>query len=212
MGIPEHKYCTECGAAVMIPLIEKPDGSYDVLFEMRSRKLTRQPGEICFPGGRIEPGETAIECAVRETCEELLIKRDNISIFRELKRLTRENGTGIYPFAAVLNGYDGTWSADEVDHVFTLPLDWIASQEPKEYTLEVITRPGDDFPFDRIPGGRDYPWRIGKSKVYFYDYDEDGVALWGLTAEILKRFCEEAQAAEVRKSSTLHSGQTTMRR
>ena len=42
-------------SAVVIPLIEKDKG-YEVLFEVRSDKLKRQPGEICFPGGRGKTG------------------------------------------------------------------------------------------------------------------------------------------------------------
>lgn len=38
-------------SAVLIPLIKKNDG-YHILFEVRSNKLSQQPGEICFPGGR----------------------------------------------------------------------------------------------------------------------------------------------------------------
>lgn len=39
-------------SAVLIPLIQKDDG-YHILFEVRSKKLRRQPGEVCFPGGRV---------------------------------------------------------------------------------------------------------------------------------------------------------------
>lgn len=45
-------------SAVMIPLIKKNDG-YHILFEVRSNKLSQQPGEICFPGGRREHDETS---------------------------------------------------------------------------------------------------------------------------------------------------------
>ena len=57
-------------SAVCIPLIEN-GGSYDVLFEVRSSKVENEPGDICFPGGMIEQGETYRETAVREMCEEL---------------------------------------------------------------------------------------------------------------------------------------------
>ncbi len=59
-------------SAVMIPLIKENDG-YHILFEVRSNKLSQQPGEICFPGGRREQDETSMETSIRETCEELLI-------------------------------------------------------------------------------------------------------------------------------------------
>ena len=54
--------------SVMVPLIRKEDGIY-VLFEQRASRLKRQPGEICFPGGGRDPGETPLENAVREQLE-----------------------------------------------------------------------------------------------------------------------------------------------
>ena len=59
--------------AVCIPLMPGPDG-YEVLFEVRSANVKSQPGDVCFPGGRMEPGETPDETAVRETMEELLVE------------------------------------------------------------------------------------------------------------------------------------------
>ena len=52
--------------AVLCPLVERPDGLH-LLFEVRSAALHRQPGEVCFPGGRMEAGETPEQCALRET-------------------------------------------------------------------------------------------------------------------------------------------------
>ena len=66
-------------AAVLIPILIR-DGKYHVLYEVRSAKLKTQPGEVCFPGGRIEQGETPGEAAIREACEELCITRDQMEI------------------------------------------------------------------------------------------------------------------------------------
>ena len=54
--------------AVMVPLLKQKDGIH-VLFEKRSSRLNRQPGEICFPGGARDGDETPLENAVRETSE-----------------------------------------------------------------------------------------------------------------------------------------------
>ena len=56
--------------AVLVPLVERPEGLC-LLYEVRADTLGRQPGEVCFPGGRLEPGEDAVSCALRETWEEL---------------------------------------------------------------------------------------------------------------------------------------------
>ena len=62
----------ERSMAVLLPLAEGPEG-WQVLFEVRAAGIS-QPGEVCFPGGRIEPGETPEEAALRECREELDIR------------------------------------------------------------------------------------------------------------------------------------------
>ena len=44
--------------------------------------------------------------------------------------------------------------------------------------------PPEDFPFDKIPGGRNYPWRRGHSTVYYYYYKD--YVIWGLTAYMMQ--------------------------
>src|SRR3954466_3984821 len=69
--------------AILLPLLQKEDGVH-VLFEVRSLELRRQPGEICFPGGRIDTEDLdEKDAAIRETIEELGINKEHI--------------TGVYP-------------------------------------------------------------------------------------------------------------------
>ena len=72
--------------AILVPLVETDSGDA-LLLEVRSQ-FVRQPGEVCFPGGRAEAGETAAEAAVRETCEELGIEPGAIELLSELPPLT----------------------------------------------------------------------------------------------------------------------------
>ena len=50
--------------SVLVPFVEM-DGEIHILYEIRSQVIPTQPGEVCFPGGAIEPGETAREAAIR---------------------------------------------------------------------------------------------------------------------------------------------------
>ena len=64
--------------AVLVPLIEK-DGEAALLLEVRSKDI-RQPGDVCFPGGRVEEGESFQETALRETEEEIGISALDIEV------------------------------------------------------------------------------------------------------------------------------------
>ena len=136
----------------------------------------------------MEKGEMRKEAAVRETMEELGVYKSQIDLVAPLDILITPANLGVYPFLAELKGYKGTFSGDEVDHVFTVPLKWFLEHEPECYDTDVQTIPGKDFPFDLIPGGEDYHWRRGRYKVMFYRYGEN--VIWGMTAKILHSFVE----------------------
>jgi peroxisomal coenzyme A diphosphatase NUDT7 len=173
--------------SVLIPIVHYL-GQQCVLFQVRSESLLKQPNEICFPGGKIESGETPTQAALRETCEELLIKEINIEILGEIDTLVTPFNTIVYPFAAYLHDYQNTFSKFEVQEVFYIPLDFLKSHKPKFSYLDVNIKPHEDFPFEKVQYGRDYPWAKGTYPVYFYEYE--GKIIWGITARILKNFIE----------------------
>ena len=90
--------------AVLVPVAETAEGRC-LLFEKRSAHLRRQPGEICFPGGKLEPGETAASCAVRETVEELRVTRSQIDILGPGDVFVSPFNIIIYPFIGELRDY-----------------------------------------------------------------------------------------------------------
>ena len=71
--------------AVLLPLIyDVKTDKYQILYQVRSEHIS-QPGEVSFPGGRVEDGETFQEAAIRETCEELNLIPDQIDIWGEIE-------------------------------------------------------------------------------------------------------------------------------
>lgn len=175
-------------AAVLIALTtDAPDvQELSVLFEVRAKNLKVQPGEICLPGGGIENTETPEQTAVRETCEELLTEISCVDIIGKLPKMVTPRGGDLYPVIGVLSDYKGTYSRDEVDHVFTVPLSFFLENEPSCYEVGMETRPGEDFPYELIPGGREYPWAKRTRKIYFYQYGD--ITIWGVTAGVMRAF------------------------
>lgn len=175
--------------AVMIPLIQKDDGIH-VLFEVRSLQLRRQPGEICFPGGRIDPQDVDEKCAaIRETIEELGISSENLSEVFPLDFMISPFGMMIYPFVAIIDKPEKIQpNPAEVGEVFTVPLTYFIENAPDIYHLNFKVEPEEKFPFDLIVGGENYNWRTRAIDEYFYLYEEK--AIWGLTAKILSHFID----------------------
>jgi 8-oxo-dGTP pyrophosphatase MutT (NUDIX family) len=176
--------------AVLLPLVEI-DGSIYVLFEIRAKGLNRQPGEICFPGGKIEKDESPLDAAIRETCEELKVRPDKIDVFGPLDCVITPFNVMIYPCAGRLKDIkfkDISFNRGEVSEIFVVPLDYLMNFKPLAHFVDVKMFPHEDFPFHLIENGENYQWRKGRYPVFFYKYEN--FVIWGLTARILKNFLD----------------------
>lgn len=171
-------------SSVLVPIIESKNG-LSLLYEIRSESLKKQPNEICFPGGKIEKGESKKNAAIRETTEELLISYEDIQFIGASDILVTPFNTIIYPFIGVLKDYKGTFNS-EVKNVFTVPLSFLMSYEPTYFYLDVNMQPENDFPYHLIQKGENYKWGKGKYPVYFYIYEDK--VIWGITARITYDF------------------------
>ena len=59
-----------------------------------------------------------------------------------------------------------------MDHLFTVPLNYYLNTEPKGYDLEMQTKYSEEFPYNLIPGGKNYNFRKSERKIYFYQYND----------------------------------------
>lgn len=173
--------------AVLLPLIEI-ENEIHILFEVRSMNLRSQPGDICFPGGKVDKtDENTLKTAIRETSEELMIPEYNIYDVLPLDYLVSDFGRMIYPYVGRLKEIEKiTPNKDEVDEIFTVPLSYFLNTKPKRYKVNFEVMPEDKFPYDLIIGGENYDWRTRQMDELFYEYNEK--VIWGLTAKILTHF------------------------
>ncbi|QGU95725.1 NUDIX domain-containing protein [Clostridium bovifaecis] len=174
-------------SAVMILLLEENNELY-VLFEKRALNLRKQPGDISFPGGAIEEGESPREAAIRETEEELNINREDIEVIGEMDYFISPYNSVMFPFVGKLKTKDINPSEDEVDHVFKVPLKFFLENEPIVHEVELRSHLGENFPFHFIHGGKDYKFMTRKYNQYFYVFGD--YVIWGFTAQVVKRFIE----------------------
>lgn len=175
-------------ASVML-LLSENDSSPEVIFEVRSMKLSHQPGDICLPGGKIEKGESPKKAAIRETMEELNLKRHNIDFIGNMDYVVTPFNFMMFPFVSKLNGdYSIIPNRSEVDHIFKVPLEFFIDVKPKVYELPLVQKLDENFPYHLINNGKNYRFRKGKVLDYFYKYGN--YVIWGFTALIMKRFSD----------------------
>lgn len=169
--------------AVLVPLVERPEGLC-ILYEVRAEGI-RQPREVCFPGGRAEKGESVVECALRETEEELGIPREAIEVIAKLDYLPLRSDFTMYPILAQVDSEAVdklVRNKAEVAETFLVPVQWLRTHPPTLYRYPLRPMIGEDFPFETVQIARDYPWGDGRMEVPVYE----GLPypLWGLTARI----------------------------
>ncbi len=174
--------------AVLVPLIEK-DGEAALLLEVRSKDI-RQPGDVCFPGGRVEEGESFQETALRETEEEIGVSASDIEVYGPFDAMLEVNRIRMHTTVGRLpEDWEDKISTDsEVAEIFTVPLRFFKENEPDYYRGRII-QDTEGFPYEKHGIDPNYKWRDAWQDLYFWHWE--GHTIWGLTAAIIKWFCDE---------------------
>jgi 8-oxo-dGTP pyrophosphatase MutT (NUDIX family) len=151
-------------AAVLIPLIERTDG-VSVLLTRRSDALRRHSGQIAFPGGGIDPGETAWQAALREADEEVGLPPGMVELAGLSTPFKSLTGFHVTPVVGWVDpGFEPRPNAAEVAEVFETPFDFLMDAANHEKVL-------------REPPGGAARW------VYSIRHRER--VIWGLTAALV---------------------------
>ena len=151
-------------AAVLVPVVARADGA-TLLLTQRAAGLRRHAAQVAFPGGRLDPGETALEAALREAEEEIGLAGRFVRPLGFLDAYLTGTGYRIVPVVAEVEPDAAlTLNPDEVDEVFETPLAFLA--DPANLRRE----------------GREWNgiWRS------YYAFAYEGRHIWGATAGIIK--------------------------
>jgi len=150
-------------AAVLIPVVAAAEPV--LLFTRRREDLARHPGQVSFPGGRIEPGDVSpLAAALRETAEEIGIAPEEVTVAGYLARYRTGTGFDIHPVVGVVNpGFTLRPDPAEVASVFEAPLSFFAD------------------PANRTRASREWNGHVRS----FYTFTYEGHEIWGATAAII---------------------------
>ncbi|KAM6176492.1 peroxisomal coenzyme A diphosphatase NUDT7 [Erethizon dorsatum] len=130
--------------SVLVPLVAR-EGKLHLLFTVRSEKLRRAPGEVCFPGGKREPTDMDdVATALREAQEEVGLHPQQVEVVCHLVPCLFEEKKLITPVVGFIDhNFQAQPSPDEVKDVFLVPLDYFLY--PRVYYSYHFTRSGHSF-------------------------------------------------------------------
>ncbi len=123
------------GCAAVLILFWEDKGVAHTLLTVRSQHLSSFAGQVCFPGGRLDPGEKFAQAALRETEEEVGIDRGDIDLVGRLDDAWSGGGYLMEPWVGYLARPPQTQANDEVARILTLPIDddLVVDQETREH-------------------------------------------------------------------------------
>ena len=160
-------------AAVLVPLVMREDG-LTVLLTRRTDDMPSHPGQVAFPGGKIDAGDDGpVGAAIRETQEETGLDRRFIETCGFLDIYQTRTGFRICPVVALVRtGFSLEPEAGEVAEIFEVPLGFLMD------------------PGNHQRHGREWE---GK-KRWFYAMPYDRHYIWGATAGMIRNFYDRVYA------------------
>ncbi len=151
-------------------LLYPKEGEFCVLLNKRSQEVEHHKGEISFPGGATDPEDRdPLDTALRETEEEMGIRREDIKVLGEMDEVATRSSFRVRVFAGTIgHSYEFRPSADEIAEIVEFPV--AALRDPTSIRVETH-------------------WQDGSpSNVYSYAHDKHVV--FGATARILQQFLQ----------------------
>ena len=156
-------------AAVLFPLIEK-NKKVNVILTTRSKDVASHPGQVCFPGGKLDKKDkNIVDCAKREAFEEVGIKNNQIKILGQIDQCITGTNYKVTPIIALINSnYIPLIQESEVADLFEVPFEFFLDKNN-------LKRKNAEY----------------KGKHYsYYQYNWKNKKIWGSTARMIVNFCE----------------------
>lgn len=147
-----------------------------LIYTVRSAKLSTHSGEVSFPGGKVEEGDSSLQhTAVREAQEEINLNPNDVNFLGRMNYLISKHKIEVNPIVASIDSPQRFIKNSEIDHIFTVPIDYLLQKS--NILEEVIERQG-------------LKWVVPT-----WHYDEQKI--WGLTAMITINFLNHCFDADI---------------
>lgn len=155
-------------AAVLVPLVNRPQG-LQVLLTQRSADLPDHPGQISFPGGRVEPGDASVAAAaLRESAEEIGLPQARVTVLGCLSDYETVTGYRVTPVVGwVEPPFAITPDPVEVADVFEVPLAFLMDPANQQRQFRMLGALRRDF--WAIPYGDRYIWGATAAMLLILD-------------------------------------------
>tara|TARA_B100001013_G_scaffold313294_1_gene219301 strand:+ start:2256 stop:2882 length:627 start_codon:yes stop_codon:yes gene_type:complete len=153
-------------AAVLIAITDEE--SPEIIYTLRSNKVSSHQGEVSFPGGMKEDSDFSLSVtALRESQEEIGLPKECVRILGSLDTMVSRFNISVTPFVGVIpKNIELNTSSEEIQACFKVPLSFLL--EDKRYRNDEINRNGETF--------------------YMPAYKYSSYVIWGLTAMITVNF------------------------
>ncbi|MDP8256891.1 MAG: CoA pyrophosphatase [Candidatus Alcyoniella australis] len=153
-------------SAVLLPL-QIIDGRPHLLFTQRSGQVENHKYQVSFPGGGADPGESMLQCALRETHEEIGVPPEHVQVLGPLDEIFTISSYTVAPFVGVIpHPFEFNLSQIEIAEIFSVSIEHLLKPEICSVQMH------------------EAPW--GNIPIYYYQSDRH--TIWGATGRILTQF------------------------
>ena len=161
-------------AAVLCPIVERP-GGFHVILTKRAEHLSKHPGQVAFPGGKVDPHDPSpLAAALREAEEEVGLPREQVDVVGAINPYVTGTGFRVTPFVGMVHhAFRPITDDGEVAEVFEAPLDFLMNPANRQLRTGF--------------------WRGRERSTYAIPWN--GYDIWGATAGMLKALADRIEAA-----------------